>query len=629
MTTTIGISEAQRARWQRDIIAEQCRRSFADFFRRGWHVVEASRLRWNWHLQLQCDVAQAFAEGWLVSKGYGTPAMIERQRGYWRRHGREMPDPPPPPPVGGSTMGALEDEIDDDQDKGPPPQLVSRLAVNGGPGTAKSRIWMVYLQAWVWLHAPSAHFVATSGADKNVARDSGHAKALVKSPWYRETFAIPWTVGVTAAGDRIDGMERWVNSVGGERMSQPWLAQWTGQRGDFLLGDDPDDAFKVVGTAAREETRGKYDLAIGSRIKIGGVQMMLQQHVHAEDMTSVLKVRGVDERDRAAHHHAKFNGAWHIDNRELWAAFVLPVEFRPKNRCTTPWGHEDPRTEFGEVLFPFQWTPAVIAAEKLRLQLYPCGWDGQGNQDPGQAAGGEVKREWWRFCAYEGDLPALRPRPVGCVPRTGDDAVEAVVIKRRKDGKLDLDWLVISVDPKNGSKAKRSSNVGLVVMGGKGNQRFILDDRTDKLGFLGTVDVIKQMIVDWSARGLTGVLIERKAQGSAATESLERDIAAAELVDASGKAIVVKVIEVEGGSTSFEDRFNAALPAFRAGHVHILDGAPFVDEHIDEICAVPTGAKDDRADADCQAINHFADKTVDVKSRFAAFASAFQLPPRR
>lgn len=602
MTSVIEITEAQRARWQRDIIAEQCRRSFATFFRRGWHVIEPTRLRWNWHLQLQCDVAQAFAEGWLVSQGYGTPAMIERQRGYWRRHGREMPDPPPLPP-----SGPTPDMLDDGQDNAPMhAPLVDKLAVNGGPGTLKSRIWMVYLQAWVWLHAPSSHFVATSGADKNVARDSGHAKALVKSPWYRETFAIPWTVGVTAGGDRIDGMERWVNSVGGERMSQPWLAQWTGQRGDFLLGDDPDDAFKVVGTAAREETRGKYDLAIGSRIKLGGVQMMLQQHVHAEDMTSVLKVRGVDERDRDALHRAKFNGAWSIDNRKLWAAFVLPVEFRPKNRCATPWGHEDPRTESGEVLFPFQWTPEVIAAEKLRLMLYPCGWDGQGNQDPGQAAGGEVRREWWRFCSYEGEPPALRPRPVGCVPRTGDGSEPTTVIKRRKDGRLELDWLAISVDPKNGGKAKRSSNVGLVVIGGRGNQEFILDDRTDRLGFLDTVDVIKQMIVDWAPRGLSEVLIEKKAQGAAATESLERDIAAANLEDASGRKIVVKIVEVEGGSTSFEDRFNAALPSFRARLVHILDGAPFVDAHIDEVCSVPTGAHDDRADADCQAINHHA-----------------------
>ena len=602
MTAAIALSVAQHQRWRRDIRAEQCRRSFARFFREGWHVIEPTRLRWNWHLQLQCDVAQAFAEGWLVSKGYGTPAMVERQRGYWRLHGREMPDPPPRPPDG-APVDIDMDEVDDAPMHAP---LVDKLVVNGGPGTLKSRIWMVYLQAWVWLHVPSAHFVATSGADKNVARDSGHAKALVKSPWYRETFGITWQVGVTAGGDRIDGMERWVNSAGGERMSQPWLAQWTGQRGDFLLGDDPDDAFKVVGTAAREETRGKYDLAIGSRIKLGGVQMMLQQHVHAEDMTTILKLRGVDERDRDAVHRAKFHGGWSIDNRKLWAAFVLPVEFRPKNRCTTPWGFGDPRTELGEVLFPFQWTPEVIAAEKLRLSLYPCGWDGQGNQDPGQSAGGEVKREWWRFCALDGDPPPIRPRPVGCVPRSGDGEQPAVVIKRRKDGKLDLDWLDITVDPKNGSKSKRSSNVGLVVMGGKGNQRFILDDRTARLGFLATVDVLKQMIIDWSPLGLTSVLIEQKAQGTAATESLEREIAAAQLKDAQGRPIVVKIELVEGGSTSFEDRFNAALPSFRAGMVHILDGAGFTETHIDEVCSVPNGAMDDRADADAQCINHHA-----------------------
>ena len=34
-----------------------------------------TRLRWNWHLQLQCDVAQAFAEGWLVELATTLPPM--------------------------------------------------------------------------------------------------------------------------------------------------------------------------------------------------------------------------------------------------------------------------------------------------------------------------------------------------------------------------------------------------------------------------------------------------------------------------------------------------------------------------------------------------------------------------
>lgn len=578
MTNAIAVSEAQRDRWLRDAKAAQFRRSFARFFREGFHVIEPVPLLWNWHIELQCQVAQAFAEGWLVSKGYGTPAMVERQRGYWRAHGLEW----------------SEGEC-----------LVKRLAVNGGPGTLKSRIWMVYLQAWVWLFAPGAHFVATSSADKNVTRDSNYTKELVKSPWYRETFGITWRVGFTASGERIDGVERWVTSAGGERMSQPWMSQWTGQRGDFLLGDDPNDAFTVTSKAAREEAQAKYDLAIGSRMKLGGVQMMLQQHVDGNDVTSVLKTRGADVRNVEEVKRAMLNGMWSPERRDRWASFVLPVEFHPERRSTNPWRFEDPRTELGEVLFAKQWTPEVLAAEKERLALYPGGWEAQGNQNPGQGSSGEVKAEWWRFCVISGDPAPVHARPSGCVARGGDGVDPPFVIKRRKDGRLELDWLVISVDPKNGGKKQSSSNVGLVVVGGLGNRRFVLDDRTERLGFIATLDAIKAMILDWSEAGLTGVLVEKKAQGAAATESINDEIANAKLVDSKGRPIVVPLIEVEGGSRSFEDRFNATIPLYRAGLIHVLDGAMFAGAVVSEVCSVPNGTHDDRADAIAQACNHF------------------------
>lgn len=585
MTATVHITEVQRLEWIRQIDAEECRRSFAWFFRRGWSVVEASQLRWNWHLQALCDTAQAFAEGWLVAHGKATPAMAARQDGYWRAHGMER----------------IEGEL-----------LVDHLVVNGGPGTLKSRVWMVYLQAWVWLHAPAAQFVCTSGTGKNVSRDSAHTKDLVSSPWYRDTFRPDWKVGVTSSGQVIDSIEKWSNSAGGDRVSVPWLSSWSGIHADFLFGDDPDDAAKVWSDAAREEVREKYDLAIGNRLKWSSATMMLQQHVHVDDLTSNLKLRGVRVGDRKAIARAKCCGAWSIEHRKRWAAFVLPVEFDPAKRCTTPWGWTDPREKFGEVLFAAQWTPDYIASEKDRLGA--DGWAAQGNQDPENVEGGQVKRLWFRWFVIEGDPPPFRARPAGCRPRVGDDydpdptrrPDEAYVLRRRHDGRLDLDECVLSVDPKNGSKRKKSSQVGLVVVGRKGNMHFILDDRTQRLQFLGTIDAIKEIMVDW-ARELTGVLVEEKAQGEAATSSLRRDIENATLLDRDGRPIIVPIDLVEGGSKTFEERFNAALPTYRARLVFMRDGAEFADEHIDETCAVPNGALDDRPDAVCQAINHFAE----------------------
>lgn len=575
---------AARAEQRRADLEARCRDSFAAFFRAGWHVIEGTPLLWSWHLDAQCETAQAFAEGWIVAHGHGTPAMLERQRAHWRRHGREMID------------GEL---------------LVDHLVCNGGPSTAKSRIWMVFLQAWVWLHAPAAVFACTSGTGKNVTRDSGYAEQLVKSSWYRETFRVPWRVGVDATGKVIDSTERWVNTAGGERMSMVWCSDWSGVHADFLLGDDPNDAKKVWSTAERDEVRDTYDKAMGNRLKFGSVTMILQQHVHPEDLTMVLKTRGVPDGDKAALARAKRCGTWSIDHRKRWAAFSMPVEYNPAKPSATPWGWVDPRTEIGEVLFSAQWTPAVIAAEVERLG--PAGWAAQGNQDPETGAGGDVDRAWFGFCLIDGDPLPFRPRPKGCAPRDGDRARPPVVIRRLSSGRLDLDWLEIHVDPKNGSQRKRSSRVGLVLVGGKGNQRFILDDRTDRLGFLGTLDAIREMIIDWAPHGLTAVVVEFKAQGEAVIGTITREIAQGAIRDRDGRPVVIAVEDAEGGSTPFDQRFHAALPSFRSGMVHVLDGASWAEEHIEETCAVPNGAFDDRPDAVCQAINRHAARRADTR----------------
>ena len=620
--------ERRRADSRRAKLEARCRDSFAVFFRAGFRAVAGeSGLVWGKHLQAQCETAQAFAEGWLVAHGRGTPAMVERQRAHWAAHGREMP----PGACGAAVQTAdpidelLADlDLDDEEDPGPGPApavpyelLVDHLVVNGGPGTLKSRIWMVYLMAWVWLHAPEAHFLCTSGTGKNVTRDSGYTKDLVSSEWYRNTFRIEWRVGVSISGKVQDSIERWTNSAGGERISLPLLSKITGQRGDFLLIDDPDDALGVESEPTRREVRDKHDKVLGNRLRWGGVEMVLQQHVHPDDLSSNLKTRGVAENDRDALIRARACGAWSIDHRKQWAAFVLAVEFRPELRCTTPWGWTDWREAKGEVLFEVMFTPDYIAGEIGRLGQ--AGWEAQGNQNPENAEGGEVKREWFGFCVIEGEHVGHAGRPRGCRPRTGEGAVEPVTIRKRPTGKLDLDWFEIHVDPKNEGTSEASSNVGLVALAGKGNQVFILDDRTARLGFLPTLDALREMICDWAHLGLEAAVIEFKVQGPAVIATLKREIEQGKLRDRHGKPVVIAIEDAERGSTPFELRWKAALPSFRACLVHVLDGAGWAEPYVSEICAVPNGAHDDRADATVQGINRHAD-SGSAGARFAALA---------
>lgn len=589
----------------RAIVAEKSRRSLAWFARYSWHVLESSELEWTPFLQAQCDTLQAFFEGWLVANDTEKKraarekdpeassrwdAMVARADAHWRVHDLAR------------RIGEL---------------LVQDLLINGWPGSLKSRFAMVVGPAWVWLHDPTFTIAATSGTGSNVTRDSNTMKELVKGAWYRETFGIAWDVGVNRSGEVVDSTELWSNSAGGYRLSKELFSSWQGVHVDYLAIDDPDDEVKVYGEADRKRTRAKV-LAIQDRVRhpTRSIRLLVQQHVHAEDCSA----------------HIIGKGLWSPDNRALPAVLRLPIEFRPARRITTPWGWTDPRTKVGEVAHPERHGPAFIEAKRL-----VCGsamFEAKYNQAPETTEGGDIKRGWFRFCRIEGDEAPWRrserwrdrrfgERPEGCRAREADPAV---VIKRKKDGSLDVDWLVLSVDCKGGSLAATSSNVGLVVIAGKGFQRFVLDDQSRILGWLDTLEAIRAMVRQWRPGR---VLIEEKAQGPAVLESMKKEIAEANLLDEDGKPIKAIFEGVEGGSATFISRFRGMLPDVEAGLLLVLDGAPWAEDYVGEMSVCPNGHRDDRVDSTSQCLNHYATRGIELEKLKAMTAAMRKLTGAR
>jgi len=85
------------------------------------------------------------------------------------------------------------------------------------------------------------------------------------------------------------------------------------------------------------------------------------------------------------------------------------------------------------------------------------------------------------------------------------------------------------------------------------------------------------------------------------------------------------LLETEGGKAV---RGRAAMPTVEAGLIYVRDGAPWVNEWVGEVSGFPHAARDDRFDALTQMVIHYAEHST-VKSKFAAYATAFQSPPRR
>jgi hypothetical protein len=570
---------------------ELAKRSLYEFVKQSWTVHESEPPQWNWHIEAFCWHVQMMLEGWLVANGHGTDEMRARQIEMWRRHGLRM----------------IEGEL-----------LVQNLIANLPPQTLKSRILMVCAPAWMWIHFPAWKVCCISGVDDNVKRDSNAHRDLVESPWYISTFLtddngkIAWTV----RGD-IDAVGEWVTTAGGERKSKTMLGSYQGIHSDGIFLDDPDDAHRVHSEPARRDVQGKWTRAIKNRVKNSdkSIRIAVQQRVHVDDWTSAQLAKGL----------------WGRYDRKAWAWFCLPLMFgrAPKEvPATTPWGWTDPRTVANENLHPVRFSEAMIADE-IR-DRGPEGFEAQYNENPAPLDGGLIKRTDVRFFRIAGEPIADRKRPIGCGLDADGNNIPAIELGYRDDGTLDLDWLTITIDCSNGSEAVTASAVGILVCGGRGMQRFVLDDRTDIMGIQGMYDAVADAIRSWPAEK---ILIELAAAGTSVINELGKLLAAGKILWPDGTPAIVEIVAitpgtatnaagivVQKGRDSKQGRAAAMAPAWRAGLWFVLEGADWLyakviaggrvtdPGFIGEVCTFPKSARNDRIDALSQLATYYREE---------------------
>lgn len=574
--------------------ADAARRSLAEFCRQAvaaGEVEGTSELEWGPHLEALALHTQLQLEGWLVSYGKGTPDMVRRQREAWERTKARSPDGKPEPWL-----------------RQP---LVLNQLYNICPSSWKSSMVMVCANAWIWLWEPTFHFVASSGIDANVSRDSNAARTLVKSDWYRTTFQVSWTdrdlepdelppdIEMSRAADAVSF---WATTAGGRRSSRTWSRGLTGLHGDGIFGDDPDDADKVFNEPARVSAQNRWSRAMENRVndERRTIRLIMQQVVHPEGFSAYLLSIAV----------------WSPTNIGGWSRLCIPAEYGrgPVDApVETPYGWKDWRTQPGETMHP-RLTVAVLADRRLKMPWY----EAQYNQNAERGTDGDFKPDAVRFFLFEGETTTRR-RPEGCLQR---DELPPRIIRR-----ADLDRWTLNVDTAGSlepDENSKGSAVGLTVGACIKDDRFVVDDRTRMLGPHGTYLAIYELIGAWP---LDEILVEFKTIGAGVIAEVERSInrgwylnakdERVELVGPDGKRPRCVVKPFNPGKDSKEQRHQGMLPAWSQHEIYLHDGADWlypqhdvnrrtVDEgFLGEICALPHSRKTERADMLAQFIMHF------------------------
>jgi predicted phage terminase large subunit-like protein len=473
-----------------DLRAELARRSLREFTKQAWKITEPAKpFIGNWHIDAICEHLQAVSEG-----------------------------------------------------------KIRKLLITVPPGHAKSLLVSVMWPAWQWLRKPQWRALFTSYSSDLANRDSMRCRAIIESPWYRETFRPEWSLSTE------QNVKSWFdNTERGFRMSISVGGAGTGFRGDAVIVDDPLNAKDQHSQAALNAITFWWDQVMSSRL---------------DDMSKgayVMIMQRLSERDLAAHVLAK-GGFDHLN---------LPSQFETNRRAVTSIGWKDPRKDEGELLFPALFPKEVI--EEAKITLGSQGFAAQHQQRPAPAEGGILKRFWWRYWKpRDWKKQGLNLPPVTVRTQDGNLAeIEAVELPET------FETMLQSWDCTFKEK-KTSDFVTGVVMAKQGANRFLLDLKRDRMDLPKTMDAITKMTEKWPKA--TAKLVEDAANGPAVIQMLGSKI--------SG----LIPVNPEGGKMS---RAAAVSPEVEAGNWFLPHPslAPWVADFIEECAAFPNGKNDDQVDA--------------------------------
>lgn len=555
------------------VIAEKCRRRLAYYVQQQWRrcsITLATNLEWGPHLDAICTHIQGQLEDSAAKRE--NPLHVLRAQ---------------------------------------------NLLINCPPRSLKTII-LTFANAWAWIRWPWMQILYMSATPSVILDSARLFRDAVSSEWYQRLFVR----GAWKLRDDQDALSSMGNTVGGARRAKGFEAKVLGTNADWLCIDDAhamDDTPETMAGALEH-----YDGNISSRMNDArsSIRTAIMQRAARGDFSEHVMAQG-------------------------WFHLRMPMEFEGRPECPCQQcvlGTKGDKNVFGWI--DWRWTPdgsregeimherftREYLAERL-LVLRPHGYAGQMQQRPSPKEGNQFKIGFWRYARIEGEELPPYGRPFGA------HEGPALVIKRlpgddglfpEAKGKLEVDWVCLSVDATGGSTNDDASALGLVAGCGRAERRIILGDYTAGPKSWGqTLPAIKTAL--GSLATLTGwftkirVLVEKKALGEAAIGQLKDALADGTIKDRWGRVVIAVVEPYEpSGKGNKEQRAEVMEPMLEGGLMFLLEGADWTvranpgagQSYVDEFAAFPKAPRDDRVDATSQMIDKYRKKASDWAKLF-------------
>lgn len=215
------------------LLSRLCRGDFRRFVREFWDAVPgAAPLKWNWHMDVLCVMAQGLAERVFA----GLPKLAD-------------------------------------------------YPVNVPPGTSKSSLLTILFPAWLWTRMPQCRVICASHTSELVLDLAVKSRAVIQSEKYRRLFP-----GIDMAED-VDTKGLFRNTHGGDRYSCTVAGKSPiGFHAHVIVIDDPLDPKKALSEVEKAAARHFMEEVIESRKVDKAVTptLLVMQRLGPGDPTDVM-----------------------------------------------------------------------------------------------------------------------------------------------------------------------------------------------------------------------------------------------------------------------------------------------------------------------------------------------------
>ena len=171
---------------------------------------------------------------------------------------------------------------------------IFRLIINIPPRCMKSTLVDVDFPAWVWLRAPHRQFLSSSYAQSLTIRDNVRCRRILQHPRYDHLLSLAmeqnpttWDRGKLELQGDQNAKERYDNNYGGYRLASSVEGALTGEGGDIIIIDDPNNVVEAESDTIRNATNTWFDEAMQTRLNSphDGAINIIQQRTQQERLT--------------------------------------------------------------------------------------------------------------------------------------------------------------------------------------------------------------------------------------------------------------------------------------------------------------------------------------------------------